>query len=258
MVPSAVAVVAAIAGGLVDVRGLLAIILLACASLWARRARTRVARAVAHVMMLGMCAALFTHIVPGFANPRILDAVVLSSDSQPYTKYLSFDKGIAGLFLLGIYAPERVAEDKGLARGFGLLWRFGFVVGSVVVLALGFHYLRWDPKLPEWWPMWTWSMVFLTALPEEALFRGVVQEQLQRWLEGRTQGTMLAILMASLLFGVAHAAGGVAYVILAAIAGIAYGWVYATARSVSASILAHTTLNTLHFIFFSYPALART
>ena len=58
-----------------------------------------------------------------------------------------------------------------------------------------------------------------------------------------------------MLFGSAHVGGGWTYVGLAAIAGIGYGWIYAATGAIGASILAHTGLNLLHLLFFSYPAL---
>ena len=41
-----------------------------------------------------------------------------------------------------------------------------------------------------------------------------------------------------------------------ALAGIGYGWIYAVSGAIGASVLAHTGLNLLHLLFFSYPALA--
>ena len=45
------------------------------------------------------------------------------------------------------------------------------------------------------------------------------------------------------------------YVGLAAAAGVGYGWIYSSTRSIAAATLAHAGLNTVHFLFFSYPAL---
>jgi membrane protease YdiL (CAAX protease family) len=104
-------------------------------------------------------------------------------------------------------------------------------------------------------------MVFLTALPEEALFRGVVQEWVAHGLAGRWQARkagLVAAVVVGALFGLAHAAGGPAYVVLAAVAGIGYGWIYAETRSIGAAIAAHAGLNAIHFVFFSYPSLALT
>jgi membrane protease YdiL (CAAX protease family) len=99
-------------------------------------------------------------------------------------------------------------------------------------------------------------MLFLTALPEEAIFRGVVQTAIWRRLGGTRSAAIIAIAVAGTLFGAAHAAGGYGYVVLATAAGIGYGWIYAATGSIGAAILAHAALNTIHFLFFSYPALA--
>ena len=209
-----------------------------------------------HAIMFATCASLFLHVVPGVDNPRVVTDVVLGPGSVPYTKYLNFDKGIAGLFLLGIYASDQPAADEGWRHAGGFLWRFAIVVAVVIALSLALGYVRWDPKLPLWWAVWTWSMVFLTALPEEALFRGVVQSLIMRRLGGTGRAATAAIVMAGMLFGVAHLAGGPLYAAIASAAGIGYGWIYASTRSIGAAVAAHAGLNTIHFLFFSYPALA--
>jgi len=63
-------------------------------------------------------------------------------------------------------------RNNEVARRFAAFaWRFALMVGVVVTVAAASGYARWDPKLPDWWPLWTWSMLVLTALPEEAAFR---------------------------------------------------------------------------------------
>jgi len=223
----------------------------------ARRPAPAAVRVASHALMLLLCATLFVHAMPGFANPLVVDGVVLAPGATPYTKYLNFDKGAAALFLLGVYAPERVREDQGGRRPFGFLWRFALLVGVAIAVAFLVGYVRWAPKLPEWWPLWVWSMVFLTALPEEALFRGVVQSAMERWLHGSRFATAIAIVAAGALFGVAHLAGGPWYVLVATVAGIGYGCIYASTRSLAAAVAAHAGLNTVHFFLFTYPALAR-
>ena len=138
--------------------------------------------------MLALCAGFLLHVLPGFGNPIVLDAVRLAPDSLPYTQYLNFDKGVAGLFLLGVYAPSLTAR-RSRRRG----RRLALALRAHERCRDGRHgraRLRpWDPKLPPWWPLWLLSMVFLTALPEEALFRGVIQERLHGWLgDSRQRG----------------------------------------------------------------------
>lgn len=242
------ALVAAAIAQLVDEVGLLAVL--------ARRIRNKPVRVVAHAVMLSLCAALLLHAVPGFENLRVLDAILVSPDAVPYTKYLNFDKGVVGLFVLGLYAPDRAARDP-LPRHFPqLLWQFAAVASVVLLLSLAAGFVRWEPKFPAWSPAWLWSMVFLTALPEETMFRGLAQEWLTNRLGLGSRSGVVAAIAVGVAFGVAHLAGGPVYVAVAAVAGVGYGWIYASTGSLAAAIVAHAGLNTLQFLFFTYPALA--
>jgi membrane protease YdiL (CAAX protease family) len=198
-------------------------------------------RIAAHALLLLVCGALFLHAVPGYDNPQV--------DGR----YLNFDKGMAGLILLGVYARDIVRHDEGLRHVGGFLWRFAVMVGVLVVLALASGYVGWDPKVPPGWPVWIASMVFLTAMPEEALFRAVLQTRIERRLAQRPSATIVAVLVAGMLFGVAHLAGGPVYVALSTVAGIFYGWIFASTRSFVAAVAAHTGLNAVHYFFFTYP-----
>ena len=245
----------ALAGRMVDVTGLAALTALAVVCMLARRATHPAAVVITHVLLVLGCAALFVHVVPGFQNPVLVSNTVLGPDAQPYTKYLNFDKGMAALLLLALYAPERTASDRG-SRPAPFLWRFGLLVGAMLALTIVVGYVRWDPKLPAWWPAWLWSMVFLTALPEETLFRGCLQTWIADRLKAWPHATLASVVSAGVIFGVAHAGGGATYVLLSSVAGMGYGWIYGSTRSLASSTLAHAGLNTVHFLFFTYPALA--
>jgi uncharacterized protein len=263
IVPGALALILALVGGVIDPRGLAVLLAFAAACISANRASGLVFGIVAHATLLAIGAGLFLHVMPGIDNPRVVTDVVLGPGAMPYTKYLNFDKGMAGLFLLGLYAPDRPAQDEGVRHIPGFLWRFALVVIVAMVMSLARGYVRWDPKLPSWWPMWVWSMIFLTALPEEAAFRGVAQTWIAQRLVStspttETTATTVAIIFAGALFGLAHIAGGPAYVLLALVAGIGYGWVYASTRSIGLAIATHAGLNTIHFFLFTYPALSFT
>ena len=179
--PFILSLAAALGGGLLDWRGLTVLLFLAGACQQARGATSPAVRAAAHAVMLALCAGLLLHVLPGFDNPRVLDGVRLAPDSLPYTKYLNFDKGAAGLFLLGLYGPSLTARRWRVGVA-GWLWRFVLMTVVVIAATVALGYAHWDPKLPAWWPLWLLGMVFVTALPEEALFRGVIQERLHGWL----------------------------------------------------------------------------
>lgn len=255
VMPFAVALVAAQAAGLLDTAGLVALFVFVTACRLSSLAPDGALRGFAIAVMLAMSGAFLAHAVPGFTNLRVLDGVRLAADSLPYTKYLNFDKGVMGLFLIGLVTPARAIAGRRAPLS-ALLSRFAIVCAVVMAATVAVGFARWDPKLPEWWPLWLWSMVFLTALPEEAVFRHVVQGGLEAWLGRTEQARWTAMVAAGALFGVSHLAGGWTYVALATLAGIGYGWIYAVSGSFWAAVLAHTGLNLLHLLLFSYPALA--
>ena len=257
VLPFAVALLLSQVAGLVDTSGLGVLFAFVTACRLGNHAPDGPLRGFALAVVLAMSAGLLAHVFPGFANPRVLDAVVLSPDSALYTKFLNFDKGVMGLFLLGLVAPARTVQPSRLPAS-AFLWRLALVTAVVIAATVAAGNARWDPKLPVWWPMWLGSMVFLTALPEEALFRHLVQGGLQDWLGGTMRARWIAIGVSGVLFGFAHVAGGWTYVALATLAGLGYGWIYAASDSIAMAILAHTGLNLAHLLLFSYPALRVT
>ena len=64
-------------------------------------------------------------------------------------------------------------------------------------------------------------------------------------------------MIVSILFGLMHYMGGIKYIFLATIAGIGYGWIYNKTQYIESAIASHFCLNLVHFIFFTYPLLAR-
>lgn len=91
-----------------------------------------------------------------------------------------------------------------------------------------------------------------TALPEEILFRALIQNlMMQRYGENAR-----TLFFASLIFGAAHLDNGPQplpnwrYMILATIAGLAYGRVFQKCNSIVSSALLHTAVDwTKHFFF---------
>lgn len=256
VLPFAATLLLAQMADLVDTPGLVVLFALVAACRIAHQAPHGGLKGFAIAALLVISGGILAHAFPGFANPKVLDEVRTSADAAPFTKYLNLDKGLLGLFLLGLVAPVRAVRPSRIpiARVLPTFVAMTVVVMTATVAA---GYAHWDPKAPDWWPLWLWSMLTLTALPEEAVFRHLIQGGLQAWLGASSRGYALAAVISGLLFGLAHVGGGTTYVLLATLAGIGYGWIYAMTGSLAASILAHTALNLLHLLFFTYPALAR-
>lgn len=108
---------------------------------------------------------------------------------------------------------------------------------AVVALPLGFitGFLTWQPRVTPASLLVTPVVIYLIkAVPEEFLFRGLIQN-----LCSRKFGPRLGLTIASVIFGLAHLPDP-RYVLLATLAGVAYGWVYARTAKITASAVTHT------------------
>ena len=125
-------------------------------------------------------------------------------------------------------------------------------------IALAAGYVRFEPKWPGAAPAFLVANLLFTCVAEEAFFRGLVQERLMRLAESRRQPAWnaIAIAVSTLLFGLAHAAGGATWMLVATVAGLGYSLVYARTRTIEGAILVHFLVNAAHFLGFTYPRLA--
>lgn len=243
--------------GIVGGWGPLWLALLAAALVLRSHLSSPLLRGCSAAAIVALVAGLMTHLLPGFQNPLVLPPTQLTPDALPYRLHFNFDKTAAGVLLLALLHPRLHANT-----GWGPMLRGAIPVIAVLLaimlpVALLAGYVRFDPKFPAVAPYWLWANLCFTCVAEEAFFRGFVQHGLQRAWQGRRHGRWLALAAASVLFGVAHAAGGPVYVALSTLAGFGYGLAFQRTGRLEASILAHFSLNAVHFLGFTYPALAR-
>ena len=211
---------------------------------------------VASLVTAILALVLAMHRLPGFHNPIIIDSMVLSPGAAPFTQYANYDKGAVGLILLAVMCLR--------STSIGEAWRVikkiipvAIVTTIGVMLAAFFAgYVRLDFKLSQTTLLFVSANLFFTVVAEEAFFRGLIQTRLGDALRKFRYGPLITVLCSGLLFGVAHAAGGTTYMLLASLAGIGYAYAYATTRRIEAPIFCHWFLNTVHFIFFTYPNIA--
>lgn len=115
----------------------------------------------------------------------------------------------------------------------------------VLVLGLAIGFIHPHPNMPAAGVAalrWV-GIFFLIAVPEELFFRAWVQNLLERRV-----GRRIALVIASLLFGLSHfnkrsAHFNWRYVLLATIAGIFYGRAWRKHRRVMASSITHATVD---------------
>ncbi|OLQ71341.1 hypothetical protein BIT28_02795 [Photobacterium proteolyticum] len=201
--------------------------------------------ALAHFGVILWGTALALHLVPGFGNLLILDKVVSGPDSIPFTMYLNLDKPliIFGLFLL---VPGMLGQHREIS-----LSKVAVLAGLFVLtptLAALLMLVRPEFSFPEWIWVFAFNNLLLTCVAEETLFRGYVQNLLtQRF------NHWIGISVASMLFGLAHFAGGPLFILVAGFAGALYGLTYHWTGRLSMAVGVHFGFNLFHLVFFTYP-----
>ena len=199
-----------------------------------------------------MTLALALHRFAGFANPSLVTDVQLSPLSPPVTHHLNFDTSAAGLILFAAFCiPARSRQEwRDVGRQAPLILGTAIVV---LLLGMAIGFVKVDLKLTSYTPIFFVTNLLFTCITEEAFFRGFLQQKLGLAMRRWKAGPIIALVIASVLFGIAHARGGPALIALASLAGLGYGYAYLRSGRIEAAILAHITLNTLHFVAFTYP-----
>ncbi len=133
----------------------------------------------------------------------------------------------------------------------------GFAIVAPVLIGVGLAigFLN-PPHAPHFaWSKlgWRYLAIFCsTALPEEILFRGLIQN----WLMQRFGGSNWTLLAAGVIFGCSHLNNGPQavpnwrYSIAATIAGVAFGKVFQKSNSLLSSASLHALVNTVKYAFF--------
>lgn len=232
----------------------ISIALLLIAGLAARQRQLRFGRHLGHALFLFMALALALHWLPGFYNGRGINPQRFTDNAVPFSMYLNLDKPLIGFWLLLVcpwIVGRRSLRLSAYATAMGLAVSAVLALGGAVSLGV----IDWAPKWPDQAWLWLFNNLLLVTLVEEALFRGYIQGGLARAFKHLPQGEHLALLLAALLFGLAHFSAGWQWVLLSALAGIGYGLAYRFG-GLGAAIATHFGLNLLHFGLFTYPMLA--
>lgn len=166
--------------------------------------------------------------------------------------------------------------EMGLAAlGLGVGWVFGlspierltwsgsaFLVGLVAALPLLVLFVLFEhssaaplseirslldrfllPMLRGVGPVGLLLLAAAAGFGEEILFRGLLQELLARWF-----GVTAGIVLASLVFGLAHAVTK-AYFLIATLIGLFFGWLYLWSGNLSAPIVTHAAYDFFALVY---------
>jgi CAAX protease family protein len=167
--------------------------------------------------------------------------------------------GLLGV-LLAVYSFQVVRALPGIGYRLIPRGRDWFLAGSGVLLLLPLAialsvltgFLRPSSHVPSAPAVLARILgIFLvTAVPEELLFRGLLQNLLLRW----TDRPILSLNLAAMVFGLAHLNVGAhpdwRLVLLATLAGVLYGWLFRVSGGLMAPALAHTFINSIWTVWF--------
>lgn len=195
---------------------------------------------------------LLRHQISGFGNYPIINQVLLSEGSVPYSLWFNKDSIIVGLSLIIVFYKHRPINKSVLGKT--LLFT---ILGLVLLsgLSLFFELLRWDIKFVSFFGTWFLFNIMFVVI-EEAFYRLFLLESVIRLYRG-VYSASIASVVVSMFFGLAHYFyGNVTYAFLAFIVSIVYSYTYiACDRRLEASILCHVMVNIVHMLFFTYPFL---
>jgi membrane protease YdiL (CAAX protease family) len=172
----------------------------------------------------------------------------IPSPSHPFTQLLAMN--------MALFCFLAVRPIEGIGFTFRLRGRdvvqaliaFAWFFPLALVFGTATGFVPFEPHLPN--PALVIPVIlgvtFMVALPEEVLFRGLIQNLLQR-AAGTARGRFVALLVASILFGFSHLNNHPTfdwrYVTIASIAGIAYGTVYNRTGKVTAAAITHALVD---------------
>jgi hypothetical protein len=231
-----------------------------CTLHWRNPSKCEGANTLRVFLLAAIAIAFASHMIPGFHNLRVYEGILVSPTSMPFTMYLNFDKTTAAIIL---------ALSSGLIlrkyNSFGLkTWRDTLFIGALAVIVLSplavfSGYVKFDPKIPDIFGLWTFNNLLFVCFAEEIIFRGVIQNQLMHFVNRWNLHPMVPILISSLLFAVTlpgHRANGLLFMGFATLAGMFYGYAYHRTKRIESAILVHFIVNLSHFLLFSYPMAA--
>ncbi len=202
-----------------------------------------------YVLWFLASAALVTHAMPGYEGLVVADYVLLKAGSTYTDLYFNHDKVLVAWSLLNFIPFFRQSTTPKPLTPFWLIpLALTLGIAATLTLAVTLGLINWQPGWTPWFWIFAAGNLLNTCIAEELLFRGLLQRQLQKRIT-----PLLALPVAAVLFGIAHLAGGWAYVGVATLAGVVYGLAYYWTGRVAWAVFVHWLLNLSHFMLFTYP-----
>lgn len=198
----------------------------------------------------------------GFAAAVVLLKVFAQVYPRPHDRLAMEALGQAMWIRTGLFAILSVRRVKGVGFGFwpeAREWRIGagyFAAFLPIAAGLGWAIQFTRPQWPsnDQWALLAptfFGTLWVLALGEELLFRGLLQQWMVGWLNNEWAG----LAVTSAIFGAVHVWYGTfpnwRFAVLAALAGLFYGMAFREGRGIRASMVTHALTVTTWKTFFT-------
>lgn len=239
-------------GAIVTVKGMISLGILLVGILLLTQEIPSFIRLFVSLFTIGIAMGMFAHIVPGFYNLEIIRQWQRGPDAEAITFFLNYDKASAGLLILAFLVPLAITgRDWAISWLTGIPWACltGLILWGLANL---FGTTSFDPRIPMIALIWIIRDVFFVVIPEEALFRGLIQREIVQGLDNRAAGA-LAVLTSALVYAFFHVllTPILPLFLLSFTAGLLYGSIYQITQRIESAILVHFAINFVHFFFFT-------
>lgn len=188
------------------------------------------------------------HILPGFRSWLLFQPFGLKRGVRWY-----LETPFLGLFITTLYHPLLQSKKEWMR----MVWQTIPVIFLQIIVIIYFA-MSWGLISPNvnfslaFFP-WALGYLFCIILPQEALFHGVIQKELERLPHNRLN-TALSIGIPTVVFICLQLfmQFSFLYLILLTLSGIGYSILYHMTKSIESSVLCRFVLNSIYFVFFTY------
>ena len=209
------------------------------------------------LLVICVCVALFVLWQGKQVLPEIyrFEGLRTSTNAVPFSIVSNMDEAFIALAFLPIFFQLKKKSAQSLPMS-GLLFITGMYLmvssGLLITTALLLKKVQFEFTYPGFMSIWIINTVWV-SFSEELFYRGVVQNYLIKTIPSMPN---VAVLFTAVIYGLMYSRLGWDIVGLCVMAGLFYGFLYKGTKRIWCPILLHVCLNSIHFIFFSYPFLA--
>jgi membrane protease YdiL (CAAX protease family) len=203
------------------------------------------------VFVVGVFMALYRP--DGFSYFNSISADQLHEQGKPYQQFVNLGKFFGAAIIFTWIMLGSVREDIALSltrrnlliaagSAFSILW------AAIILLGLNF-----TPKFSQLTLVFLLVNLVVTCFSEETFYRLVVQRPSEKMFSKPIVSHIFGIVVASAFFTLTHLSDQLYVSAVMMIAGIFYAVTYSLTRSLGSAIIAHFSVNAVHFILLPYP-----